>query len=157
MPIRRLKKFLDEYRVKHVVMSHSTAYTAQEVAESSHISGKEFAKTVIVKVKGRMVMVVVPAPDHIDFNSLTELMETKDIELASEEEFKSRFPDCEIGAMPPFGNLYGMDVLVDRSLEANENIVFNAGNHRELIKMRFNDFDNLVEPKLLEIVTLSYY
>jgi len=149
MPIRKLKNFLDEQNIKYVVISHSTAYTAQEVAQSAHISGKELAKTVVIKLNGKLAMAVLPATFQIDFDLLKEATGAKAVELAAEDEFQSKFPDCELGAMPPFGNLYGMDVFVEQGLMADEEIAFNAGNHRELIKLAYKDFAKLVEPKVI--------
>ena len=116
MPVRKLKEFLDENAIKYVTISHSIAYTAQEVAASSHIAGKELAKTVVVKVDGRMAMAVLAASHQIDFHLLKKTIGAKKVELASEQEFKGMFGECEVGAMPPFGNLYGMEVYVDSSL-----------------------------------------
>ncbi len=154
MPIQKLKNYLDKNKVRYEVVSHLTTYTAQGTAQSAHIPGKEIAKTVIVNVdgdEGRMAMVVLPASRKIDFALLKEVTGAQTVELATEDEFKDVFPDCEIGAMPPFGNLYAMDVYVERSLAQDEEIAFNAGNHRELIKMSYRDFERLVRPKVLEI------
>jgi Ala-tRNA(Pro) deacylase len=148
MPGQKLKEFLEEKQVKYVSIAHSTAYTAQEVAASAHIPGKEVAKTVMVKVNGRMAMAVLPAKYQVDFDKLKKLTGSNDVELASEEEFKYMFPDCEIGAMPPFGNLYDMQVFVAESLKEDEEIDFNAGTHRELIKIKYKDFESLVKPKI---------
>jgi len=151
MPIKKLREFLDENNVKYVVISHSTAYTAQEIAASAHIPGKEVAKTVIVKLDGKMTMAVLPAPFKVDFDLIKEGTGAKDVELASEEEFKYLFPGCEIGAMPPFGNLYDMETIVAKSLTEDEDIAFNAGTHKELIKLSYKDFENAVKPKILKI------
>ena len=152
MPIRKLKKFLEDHHIKFRVISHSTTYTALEVAELVHISGREIAKTVMVKMDGKMAMVVLPASYHVDFDRLEETAGMKHIELANEDDFKDMFPDCEIGAMPPFGNLYGMEVFIEPKLAEDREIAFNAGNHRELIKMSFEDFDKLVNPKRLSFL-----
>jgi len=120
-----------------------------------HISGKEIAKTVIIKIEGRMTMFVLPASYKIDFEHLKEAIGAERAELATEQEFKDMFPDCELGAMPPFGNLYCMDVYVARVLKEDDEIAFNAGNHRELIKMKFSDFEKLVQPKMLDISFVS--
>jgi Ala-tRNA(Pro) deacylase len=147
MPVRRLTDFLDRNRVKYVRVSHSLAFTAQEIAASAHIPGKDLAKTVIVKLDGTMGMVVLAASRRIDFDRLRAASGAKQISLATEEEFKSRFPECEPGAMPPFGNLYDMKVYVDDSLSADEEIAFNAGSHTELVRMKYADFKRLAEPK----------
>jgi len=149
MPVRQLKQFLDEHEVRYVTVRHSPAFTAQEVAASAHISGYEMAKTVMVKIDGRMAMAVLPAPLHVDLRHLKELTGAGTLELASEAEFKSMFPECELGAMPPFGGLYGMETFVADRLAEDEFIAFNAGTHTELIRMRFRDFERLAEPKVL--------
>src|SRR6059036_2475529 len=134
MPVRKLKEFLDQERVKYVSIVHSTAYTAQEVAASAHITGKELAKTVIVELDGKMAMAVLPANRKIVLQDLREVTGSEEVKFASEEEFKEKFPDCETGAMPPFGNLYGMDVYAAAGLAENDEIAFNAGSHTEVIK-----------------------
>ena len=157
MPIAKLRKYLDDNRIKYVVISHSTAYTAQDVAEAAHIRGKEIAKTVIVNVDGedgRMAMVVLPASCRIDFAILKELTGAEAVELATEDDFMDAFPDCEIGAMPPFGNLYHIPVYVARKLSEDEDIAFNAGTHRELIKMKYRDFERLVKPKVFDLTAV---
>lgn len=149
MPVRQLKEFLDSNGVKYVTISHSPAYTAQEIAASAHIPGKELAKTVIVKVDGKMAMAVLPASSQVDFQRLREATGAEQVELAREEEFKDLFPGCEVGAMPPFGNLYNLDVYVTASLTEDEEIAFNAGSHTELIRMAYRDFERLVKPKVV--------
>lgn len=149
MPVQRLKKFLDEEGVKYVTISHSTAYTAQGVARQAHLSGNIIAKTVMVKIDGKMGMAVLPAPYKVDVDHLQQVIRAKSVEIATEDEFKNIFPDCELGAMPPFGNLYGMAVYVDESLTKEERIVFNAGSHRELIQLAYKDFKRLVKPKAI--------
>jgi Ala-tRNA(Pro) deacylase len=151
MPLRKLKDFLDSKDIKYVTISHSTAYTANEVAASAHISGKELAKTVMVKIDGKMTMTVLPASYKVDFGLLQEATGASKAELASEQEFQDMFPGCEIGAMPPFGNLYGMEVFVDESLCEDEEIAFNAGSHTELIRLSYKDFEGLVKPKVVKL------
>lgn len=153
MPVKTLKQFLDNERIKYVSIIHSTAYTAQEVAASAHVTGKELAKTVIVELDGRMAMAVLPANRKIVLQDLREVTGAEEIKFASEEEFKKKFPDCETGAMPPFGNLYGMEVYVAESLRQNEEIAFNAGSHTEVIKLSFKDFERLVQPKVVSFTT----
>jgi len=148
MPVEKLKKFLDENRIKYVTISHSIAYTSQEVAASSHVSGKDLAKAVVIKVDGVMAMAVLPASYQVDFDRLRDVLGAGVVELADEEEFRNSFPGCELGAMPPFGNLYGMEVYVDERLRENEEIAFNAGTHTELIKLSYGDFERLVGPKV---------
>ena len=150
MPARRLKAFLDEKRVRYVTMSHSSAYTAQEIAAATHIPGKALAKTVMVKLDGAMHMTVLPAAYKVDLERLKEAVGASTGELATEAEFKGLFPDCETGAMPPFGNLYGLPVLVAERLAENEEIAFNAGSHTEVVKLAFADFERLVKPAVLK-------
>ena len=150
MPVEKLKNFLDEHKVKYVSVKHSEAFTAQEIAASAHIPGKELAKTVIVEIDGKMAMAVVPASYHVDFRLFEQESGAERVSLATEESFKEMFPDCEPGAMPPFGNLYDMDVYVAKSLTDDEKIFFNAGNHTELIKLSYGDYQNLVKPKILQ-------
>lgn len=151
MPIRRLREFLDSHAVRYFVVSHSPAYTAQEIAAAAHVPGKELAKTVIVNINGKMAMVVLPASRQLDFELLRDLTATRDVELAGEKEFAGLFPECEIGAMPPFGNLYGMDVYVSEELEEDDEIAFNAGSHNELLRLSFEDFRRLVHPKVARL------
>jgi Ala-tRNA(Pro) deacylase len=148
MPARRLKEFLDSHDIKYVTRVHYTTYTAQEVAASAHVSGKELAKTVIVKMDGRMAMIVLPASHKIDFDLLKKASGARKIELATEQEFQGTFPDCEVGAMPPFGNLYGLDVFVADRLAEDQEIAFNAGTHEELVIMAYKDFEKLVKPRV---------
>lgn len=150
MPVQKLKEFLDSHNVKYVTISHSRVFTAQETATSAHIPGKELAKTVMVKMNGKMAMAILPASSKIDFDLLEKATGSGKVEIASEKEFKDMFPECEVGAMPPFGNLYGMDVFVAESLTEDEEIAFNAGSHRELVKMAYKDFERLVKPKIVK-------
>ena len=153
MHSNRLKQFLDVERIKYVVISHSVAYTAQGIAALTHIPGKELAKTVIVKIDGTYAMAVVPASRQMDLALLRTATQAKTLSLANEAEFKSKFPDCETGAMPPFGNLYGMAVFVDETLSRDPDIAFNAGSHRELYRMAWSDFQKLVKPTVLRLAT----
>ena len=146
MPVKKLKDFLDREKIKYVSIIHSTAYTAQEVAASAHITGREMAKTVIVELDGKMAMAVLPANRKIVLQDLREVTGSEEVKFASEGEFKAQFPDCETGAMPPFGNLYGMAVFADESLAKDEEIVFNAGSHRELVRSAYKDFERMVQP-----------
>lgn len=151
MPVNKLKEFLDSQKIKYVSINHSPAYTAQEVAQSAHIAGKEMAKTVIIKVDGDLKMIVMPATTKVDLDIVKNSTKAKNVELASEYEFNSRFPGCELGAMPPFGNLFGMDVLMAKSLAKNEHLAFNAGSHTEVIKLAFKDFKDVVKATVIEI------
>lgn len=150
MPSKKLKAFLDENKIKYIVIQHSSAYTAQEIAATAHIPGKDLAKTVMIKVDGRMAMAVLPASYKVSFENLKEALGAKEVRLAYEQEFMDKFPDCDVGAMPPFGNLYGIEVYVEQSLAENEEIAFNACTHTELIKMGFADFERLVKPKRIK-------
>jgi Ala-tRNA(Pro) deacylase len=129
-----------------MVISHSLAYTAQGIAALTHVSGKKLAKTVIIKIDGILAMAVVPASMHVDLDRLRSVTGAKEVELASERDFKDAFRDCETGAMPPFGNLYDMSVYADASLAENEEITFSAGTHRELVRMNWYDLVRLVNP-----------
>ncbi len=151
MPIQKVKDFLDNNKIKYVIMSHSPAYTAMEVAANAHVSGHELAKTVMVKLDNRMTMIILPASYKIDFQLLKEVTGAKKVELAHEEEFTGIFPKCETGAMPPFGNLYHMEVFVAESLTQDKEIAFTAGSHSEVIKMSYKDFEMLVKPIIMRI------
>lgn len=146
MPIKRLREFLDSHHVKYFVISHSPAYTAQEIAAVAHVSGNELVKTVMVAIDGNMAMALLHAARHLDFDKLRELCGSRDVALAEEVEFSGLFPECEIGAMPPFGNLYGMAVYADDELDESADIVFNAGTHRELLRLSWYDYKRLVNP-----------
>ena len=149
MPVKQLKEFLDSNNVKYVSVTHSTAYTAQEIAALTHTKGRDMAKTVIVKLGDSLAMAVLPASFRADLEHLKEGIGVETISLATESEFRARFPGCETGAMPPFGNLYGMPVFVDESLTKEKEIAFNAGSHNELIRLAYGDFERLVQPKVL--------
>jgi Ala-tRNA(Pro) deacylase len=142
----RLKQYLDDHKVKYIIISHSPAFTAQEVAASMHVRGKELAKTVMVKVDDKCVMAVLPAHHKINLEKFKEVTAGSDVRLATEAEFKDQFPDCETGAMPIFGNLYGVSVYVAQPLTQDEEIVFNAGSHTDAIRMKYADFVDLVKP-----------
>lgn len=152
MPLSKLREFLDSHNIKYLVISHSLAYTAQGIAALAHVSGKKLAKTVMVKIDGILAMAVVPASFHADLDRLKTLTGARIVEIASEREFKDAFPDCETGAMPPFGNLYDMAVYADASLGENEEITFNAGTHRELVRMTWVDFARLANPTITDLV-----
>ena len=150
MPVKQLKEFLDSNNVKYVSITHSTAYTAQEIAALTHTKGRDMAKTVIVKLGDSLAMAVLPASFRADLEHLKEGIGVETISLATESEFRARFPGCETGAMPPFGNLYGMPVFVDESLTKEKEIAFNAGSHNELMRLAYADFQRLVQPMVLE-------
>lgn len=150
MPVRKLREFLDRHGVKYMLIIHSKAYTAQEIAQLAHIPGRQLAKTVIVKCDGKMAMAVLPSLQRVNLERLKELSGAHTVEMAEEIDFKDKFPECEVGAMPPFGNLFGMEVFVEPALVEDEEIVFNAGSHTELMRLRYRDFARLVKPKVLE-------
>ncbi len=150
MAARKLKAFLDRQGVSYDVIQHPRTFTAPETAASSHVPGRDFAKTVIVVSRDEMAMVVLPADRKIVLSDLQELMSDRNLRLATEDEFMERFPDCELGAMPPFGNLYGLPVYIAQSLAEEPVIAFNAGTHHETIKMSFWDYDGLVQPTILD-------
>lgn len=146
----RLENFLKDNGVSYESVTHPEAFTAQEVAAALHVKGRELAKAVIVKAGDRLVMTVLPASRRVDFTRLKDALSEKDIRLASEEEFKGLFQDCEPGGEPPFGNLYDMETVVDRSLAEDEHIFFNAGNHLDAVGMDYNDYARLVKPRMAE-------
>jgi Ala-tRNA(Pro) deacylase len=151
VPVKTLKKYLDANGIKYVTISHSRAFTAQEIAATAHVPGQELAKTVIIKLDGKMAMAVLPASYKVDFDLLKDVTGAGKVELATEREFKDRFPECDVGAMPPFGNLYDMDVYAAEALTEDDEIAFNAGSHTELIKMAYADFEAHVSPKIVRI------
>ena len=155
MPLTKIRKFLDKHNIKYTIIKHSSTYTAQEIAASAHIPGKELAKTVMIKFDGKMAMAVLPASYKISFDDLKEVLGVEKVRLAYEQEFMDKFPDCEVGAMPPFGNLYGLEVYVAESLADDEEIAFNACSHTELIRMRYKNFEELVKPKRMKFSELS--
>ncbi len=142
-----VQHFLEEAGVAYELIPHEQAFTAQEVAAAEHVTGHKFAKTVIVEGGGEAVMLVLPASRHVDFDEVAELLGTE-VEMVSEEEMKKLFPDCEIGAEPPFGSQYGLETWVDESLAEREEIVFRAGTHEKTIKMDFADYEELEAPEI---------
>lgn len=150
MPGQKPMAFLEEEGVPYRTIDHQPAYTAQEIAAETHIPGHALAKTVIVKLDGRLAMAVLPASDHVDLDALASAAGAKEAELASEEEFEDVFPDSELGAMPPFGNLYGLEVFAAGNLPADDEIAFNGGSLSQLVRIRYADFERLVRPKIAE-------
>lgn len=148
MATPKLRNFLDEQHVPYTTMGHSETFTAQETAEVAHIRGQNLAKTVMVKIDGQLAMAVLPATDKVDFFRLQEITDSVICTLAREDDFADVFPDCEVGAMPPFGNLWDMDVYVASDFVGKDEIVFNAGSHLELMKMSFTDYEKLVHPHI---------
>ena len=154
MPTNKLRQYLDDHGVHYVAIPHQVAYTARQTAAVTHVPKNELAKTVILKIDGVLAMVVLPASHPVDLSLLKTAIGASNISLAKEAEFKDKFPECEIGAMPPFGNLYGMAVYVDESLTKDKEIAFNAGFHYELLRIFYADFERLVRPKVLKFAGL---
>jgi len=151
MPVAQLKEFLDQNEVHYLSIVHSKAYTAESIAKSAHVRGKELAKTVIVKLDGRLAMAVLPSTQKVHLDRLRKGAGAVSCELAREEDFYGDFPGCELGAMPPFGNLFHMPVYVEPRLSEDEEIAFNAGSHSELIRMDYKDFARLVKPTVADM------
>ena len=151
MATRRIREFLDGNKVKYVLIGHSKAYTAQEVAQSAHVPGQYLAKVVVVKLDGRLTLAVVPAPCEVDLERLCEAAGAAGAELATEAEFADRFEGCHLGAVPPFGSLFGMDTYADRALARDECVAFNAGTHTDVVVTSFADWCRLAHPKLAPI------
>jgi Ala-tRNA(Pro) deacylase len=142
----KLEAHLREQGVPFEVHHHPPAYTAQRVAELEHVSGKMIVKVVMAFADGKMVMLAVPAPKLVNLTKAAKATGAKEVRLAHENEFAAAFPDCEVGAMPPFGNLYSIPVYVDSELAQDETIVFNAGTHEDTVHMKYEDFERLVQP-----------
>ena len=155
MPTKKLLSYLDDHQIKYEVIRHPRAYTAQEVAGSAHIPGQEMAKTVIVKLDGKMAMAVLPATAQVDFDLLQSGTGAKTVELATEADFREVFTGCDVGAMPPFGNLYGVPVYVAEALAEDEQIGFNACTHTDVVRMRYDDFERLVQPTVIRFADLA--
>ena len=155
MPVRKLEEFLDGKSINYVRITHSTAYTAKQTAASAHIPGRALAKSVILKADGKMMMAVLPASRRLDLDLFREAVGVSKVEMANETEFKDMFPECDICAIPPFGNLYGMDVISEKILAENEEIAFNAGSHTELVRLSYKDFLDLVKPKVATFSTIQ--
>jgi Ala-tRNA(Pro) deacylase len=151
MPVaKKLKAFLDKSKVGYHVLKHHERFTASEIAQALHVPGQDLAKVVMIQLDGRLVMAVLPANHRVNLAAFAESAGGELAVLATEQEFKDTFPDCEVGAMPPFGNLYGVDVFVDESLTADEQIVFEGGNHHEAVKLAYADFAGLVQPTVAD-------
>ncbi|MDF3055040.1 MAG: YbaK/prolyl-tRNA synthetase associated region [Gammaproteobacteria bacterium] len=147
MITEKLKTYLCDQEANFHLINHVPTYTAQETAEVCHISGKTVIKTVILKVDGKFIVWLQPANHKVDLTALAKCLAAKNVELASESEFQSLFPDAELGAMPPFGHLYNLEVYVEDELAKQKNIAFNAGTHCDLIEMSYKDFERLECPK----------
>jgi Ala-tRNA(Pro) deacylase len=155
MPVQKLKEYLDRHGIKYVTITHSPASTAQTIAAAAHIPGKDLAKTVMVALDENLAMAVLPSSVMVDLERLREAAGAEKARLATEAEFKGLFPECEVGAMPPFGNLWDMEVYVDPMLAKDENIAFNAGSHVELIKLAYQDFARLVRPRTIPLAAMA--
>jgi len=149
MPVEKLKTFLEKNDIPYISIKHSPAYTAQEIAAKAHIPGQELAKTVIVKIDKKLAMVVLTSAARVNLQWMKKELSADSVELATEQEFKTKFPECETGAMPPFGNLWGMNVYVSQTLTNDRMIAFNGGSHSELIQCSYKDFQKAVHPTVL--------
>ncbi|MGO1499867.1 MAG: aminoacyl-tRNA deacylase [Marinobacter sp.] len=149
MPVQQLKEFLDEANVEYMCLTHPPAFTAQELAHHVKIAGDKVVKTVIIELDGKMAMLVMPATWRVRWDSLSRILDTDFVDLADEQEFQDRFPDCEVGAMPPFGNLFGMTVYCAEPLTEQSELAFAAGSHTETLHIKTQDFLNLVQPMVL--------
>ncbi|WP_407351226.1 aminoacyl-tRNA deacylase [Luteimonas sp. R10] len=146
----RLHHFLDEHHAPYTTLPHDRTVTARQTADAARVGNRNFAKTVMLKVDGDVAMMVMPAAYRIDLTRLSRALGGRDVELAQEAEFKDIFADCELGAMPPFGNLYGIPVYVDARLATDaDEIVFNAGSHIDAVRMSYAEFERLAQPELL--------
>lgn len=149
MSVEQVTDFLNQHHVNFSTHLHPPAFTAQEVAEKAHISGRCLAKTVVVKLDGKLALCVLPATERVNFSMLRHAAGSHTAELAVEDEFAGCFPKCELGAMPPFGNLYGLNVYVMDTLKRSEPLAFNSGDASELLMLSWRDFDRLVHPVVL--------
>ncbi|UCE86958.1 MAG: YbaK/EbsC family protein [Deltaproteobacteria bacterium] len=150
-PCAQLTNFLDENSVKYEVIHHAADYTAQEAAHDTHTPGIEFAKTVFACIDGRYAMVVLPAHRRVNWDHLRTALNATDVGLAKEEEMVDLCPDCDVGAEPPFGNLYGLPVYVSSEMMGDEHITFNAGTHEDAIRLRMDDYQRLVQPQVMDL------
>ncbi len=151
MPTTKLRDLLKANRVAHEVIRHPVAFTATSVAGAAHIPGREMAKTVVVELDGQHVLAVVPATRKVDLERLRDATGALTVALPDERAFAAEFPECEPGAMPPFGNLYGLKTFVEPHLAADAQIAFNAGTHTEVVRMAYEDFERLAHPRLVEM------
>lgn len=143
---KRLRELLDEKEVQYEVLEHDPAFTAQEEAAATHVPGRNWAKTVVLRVDGDPVLAVLPATRQLDLDAFARAAGAGSVELADEDDFRRLYPDCEPGAMPPFGHLYDQTTFVDESLREDEYIAFHAGDHQTAIKMPYSAFEKLEEP-----------
>ena len=141
----RIKHHLEENKIPYSLLMHPSAYTAQGAAAVMHVSGREVAKTVVAQAGNDYCLILLPASFHVKTGKLARVI-GRPVRLATEAEFSGLFPDCELGAMPPLGELHGLPVYVDESLSDGKEIIFNAGTHRDAIRMNYNDFVSLARP-----------
>lgn len=153
MPVRRLKEFLDKNGIHYELINHPRAFTAAAVGRLAHIPVQEVAKVIVVRIDGQLSLAVIPGSRQLDLHTLQMALKATDVNLVSEHDFGKVFPDCELGAMPPFGALYGFPVYVDEELSRDEEIAFNAGSHKELVRLAYEDFERLEHPSVLRICT----
>jgi Ala-tRNA(Pro) deacylase len=145
MTAERVRAHLDEQGIRYELADHPVAYTAQEIAAAEHVAGESFAKPTLLMADRKLVMAVLPGPLRVDFEKAREALGADEVRLANEAEFSPAFPDCEVGAEPPFGHLYGLPVYADDRLTASR-IVFNAGSHHQTMAMALSDFLDIVKP-----------
>ncbi|WNJ18652.1 YbaK/EbsC family protein [Pontibacter sp. G13] len=146
MPLQKIKALLADRGIDYDIIRHSRAFTSQKAAAAAHVPGWSFAKTVIADVEGQITMLVLPAACRVDFDKVREALGTQEVKLCSEREFRDLFPESELGAMPPLGNLYDIPVWVDSTLTDREKIAFMAGSHSELVRIPYADFEAIVQP-----------
>ena len=151
MAVKKLLSYLDQNHIWYNLISHPQTYTASHTASMTHTKQREMAKSIVMKLDNGPVMIVLPSDFKVDFRKIKQITGAKNVELAREDEMDEMFPDCRTGAMPPFGNLYQMQVFADKELKDDEDIAFNAGNHRELMQMHLRDFNKLVHPKYFDL------
>lgn len=154
--LTQLKDYLNQAKVSYEIYNHRSTFTAQETAQSLHGSGKQMAKVVILKADGSFVMAVLPADRQVDLHKAAASLGARDVSIASEHEFARLFPGCEIGAMPPFGHLFGLPVYVDTFLDRQREIFFNAGNHRQSVRLAYADFKKLAAPVIEDLSDRRY-
>lgn len=152
MSCERLFRALEESAVQYEVLHHKRDFLAQETAHDTHTPGAAFAKSVVLTAGERSALAVIPAPDHVDLDKAADALGADEAELADEARMAMLFPDCEVGAEPALGNLYGLPVLVDPTLSENEYITFNAGSHEEAVRLRYRDYKRMARPMLAHII-----
>ncbi len=148
---KEIMSYLDQQNIPYETVEHPLAYTAMEIAGSHHIPGKQMVKSVIVKGDNKFIMCLLPAIYYIDLFKLQGILQMKHLEIASEEDIVKLFPEYEKGAEPPFGHLYNIPVYADTSLEEDEYIVFNAGTHTDMIRMKWQDYKKIAHPHLVDM------